>query len=60
MAISETRILKDTNLSKNINIYNCSVKFTPSESHAGGTLLYINNKLSYKLRQDLCIYNRVS
>ena len=23
---------------------------------AGGTLLYINNKLSYKLRQDLCIY----
>ena len=23
---------------------------------AGGTLLYINNKLSYKLRQNLCIY----
>ena len=29
---------------------------TPTESHAGGTILYINNKLSYKLRQYLCIY----
>ena len=47
---------KDTNLSKNINIYNYSVKFTPTESQAGGTLLCINNKLSHKLRQDLCIY----
>ena len=59
IAISESRILKDTNLSylsKNINIYNYSIEFTPTESHAGGTLLYINNKLSYKLRQDLCIY----
>ena len=55
IAISESRILKDTNLSKNINIYNSSVEFTPTESHADGTLLYINNKLSYKLRQDLCI-----
>ena len=53
IAISESRILKDTNLSKNINIYNYSVEFTPTESHAGGTLLHINNKLSYKLRQDL-------
>ena len=56
IAISISIILKDTNLSKNINIYNYSVEFTPTESHAGGTLLYINNKLSYKLRQDLCIY----
>ena len=56
IVISESRILTDTNLSKNININNYSVEFTPTESHAGGTLLYINNKLSYKLRQDLCIY----
>ena len=56
IAISESRILKDTNLSKNINIYNYSVEFTQTESQAGGTLLYINNKLSYKLRQDLCTY----
>ena len=56
IAISKSRILKDTNLSKNINIYNYTVEFTPTESHAGGTLIYINNKLSYKLGQDLCIY----
>ena len=56
IAISESRILKDTYLSKNIKIYNYSVEFTPTESHAGRTLLYINNKLSYKLGQDLCIY----
>ena len=35
---------------------NYSAEFTPTESHASRTLLYINNKLSYKLRQDLCIY----
>ena len=56
IATSESRILQDTNLSKNINIDNYSVEFTPTESRAGGTLLYINNKLSYKLRKDPCIY----
>ena len=56
IAISESKILKDTNLSKNINIYNYSVEFTPTEFLAVGTLLYINNKLSSKLKQDLCIY----
>ena len=55
IAISEFKILKDTNLSKNINIYNYSVEFTPTEFQAGGTLLYVNKKLSHKLRQDLCI-----
>ena len=28
----------------------------PTESAAGGTLLYISNHLSYKPRNDLCIY----
>ena len=32
IAISESRILKDTNLSENINIYNYSAEFTPTES----------------------------
>ena len=41
IAISESRIVKDTNLSKNINIHNYSVEFIPTDSHAGGTLLYI-------------------
>ena len=39
-----------------IYIYNYSIKFTPTESHAGGTLLYINNKLSCKCGQNLCIF----
>ena len=56
IAISESRILKDKNVSTNININNYSTEFTPTETHADETLLYINNKLSYKLRQFLCIY----
>ena len=56
IGISESRILKNTNSSKNINIYNYSLEFTLNESQAGGPLLFINNKLFYKLRQDLCIY----
>ena len=39
-----------------IYIFNYSVKFSPTESHAGGTLLFINNKLPYRPRQDLFIY----
>ena len=37
-------------------MYNYSTEFTATESHVSGTLLYIDNKLFYKLRQDLCIY----
>ena len=40
---------------KNLQYYYYSIEFTPTESHVGGTLRYINGKLSYKLRQDLCI-----
>ena len=46
IAISESRILKDTDLYKTITIFNYSVEFTPNDIHAGGILLYINNKLS--------------
>ena len=46
-------ILKYSNLSENINI-NYPIEFTSTGSHAGGTLLYINNELSYKHRQVLC------
>ena len=37
-------------------MYNYFIEFTAIEFHAGGTLLYVKNKLSCKLRQDLCIY----
>ena len=56
IAVDESSIIKDTNLSKKINIYNHSIEFTQTKSYAAGTLLYIKNKLFYKLRQDLCIY----
>ena len=53
VAVSETRISKKTLLTSNINLQNCSFEFTPTESNAGGTLLYIANHLSYKPRTDL-------
>ena len=33
-------------------------EFTPSETYAGGTLLYIANHLSYKCQNDLNIYKK--
>ena len=56
IAISETRLLKNTNIVKNINIPNFSYEFTPTESTAGGTLLYIADNLAYQKRNDLNIY----
>ena len=35
---------------------NFSFEFTPTESSAGGTLLYVTNHLSYKPCLDLNIY----
>ena len=56
IAISETRIRKNTNILKNINIPNFSYEFTPTESTAGGTLSYITEHLAYQKRNDLNIY----
>ena len=43
-------------MTSNINLNNYSFEFTPTESTAGGTLLYIANHLSYKSRNDLNLY----
>ena len=56
VAVSETRIMKKTSLTSNISLNNYSFEFTPTESTAGGTLLYIANHLSYKSRNDLNLY----
>ena len=56
ITISESRIKKNTNFTNNINLVDYCLEHTPTESHAGGTLLYINNKLSYKPRNDLNLY----
>ena len=55
IAISETRITKQVSLLNNLNLNNCSFEFTPTETSAGGTLLYIGNHLSYKCRNNLNI-----
>ena len=50
IAISETRIIKQVSLLNNLNLNNYSFEFTPADTSAGGTLLYIANHLSYKCR----------
>ena len=55
-AVTETRITKQTSLSTNVNLRNYAIEFTPTESSAGGTLLYIASHLSYKPRPDFNIY----
>ena len=56
IAMSETRISKNISLPNNLTMNNFSFEFTPTESSAGGTLLYVANHLSYKPRLDLNIY----
>ena len=58
IAISETRITKNVNKITNININNYAYEFTPTESSAGGNLIYVANHLAYKPRTDLQIYKR--
>ena len=59
IAITETRIRKNTSVTQNIELSNYSFEHTPTESSAGGTLLYIANHLSYKTRSNLNIYKNV-
>ena len=56
IVISESRIKKDKSPIDSLNLKGYSHESCPTESAAGGTLLYISNNLSYKPRNDLCIY----
>ena len=58
IAVSETRITRNASLLNNLNLNNYSFEFTPTETCAGGALLYIANHLSYKCRNDLNIYKK--
>jgi hypothetical protein len=42
----------------NLNIFNYTIEHTPTEASAGGALLYISNKHSYKIRNDLNIHKK--
>ena len=57
LAVKETRIKKDSSSSINLQLSNYSNEHTPTESSAGGTLLYISKRLSYQLRNDLRLYD---
>ena len=56
IAVSETRITKETSLTININLKNYSIEFTPTDSSAGDMLLYIVSHMFYKSRPDFNIY----
>ena len=45
-------------LTSNLSLNNYSLELTPTETSAGGTLLYFTNHLSYKPRNDLNIYTK--
>ena len=60
IAISETRITRQVSLLNNLNLNNYSFEFIPTETSAGGTLLYIANHLSYKCHNDLNIYKKMN
>ena len=59
LAITETRIKKDSSSPINLQLSNYSTEHTPTELSGGGTLLYISKRLSYQLRNDLRLYDPV-
>ena len=56
LGISESRILKSQSLNTNVSLQNYVIEQIPTESTAGGALLYINKKHSYKTCPNLAIY----
>ena len=48
IAISESRSKSSMYITTNIDLTNYSIEYTQTESHAGGTLLYISNNIAYK------------
>ena len=56
LGISDSRILKSQSLNTNVSLQNYVIEQTPTESTAGGALLYINKRHSYKTCPDLAIY----
>lgn len=51
----DKKLNKKRNLS-NLEIQGYSIEQTPTEANAGVVLMYISNKIKYKIRTDLCIY----
>ena len=58
IGISESRLQKRKQHITNISLPNYVCEHTPTESSKGGTLLYLDKNLKYKLRKDLNIYHK--
>ena len=58
IGISESRLQKSKQHITNISLPNYVYEHTPTESSKGGTLLYLDKNLKYKLRKDLNIYHK--
>ena len=55
--ISESRISMKNSLTTNIDIPGYNTEQPPTESSAGGSLIHISQKLSYKVRKDLQMHS---
>ena len=58
IGISETRLQRGKQPITNISLPNYVYEHTPTESGKGGTLLYIDKNIKYKLCNDLNIYEK--
>ena len=58
IGISESRLQKSKQNTTNISLPNYVYEHTPTESSKGGTLLYLDKNLKYKIRKDLNIYHK--
>ena len=56
IAISESRIKSNVDITTKINLPNYSFKYTPTENNSGEALLYIFNNITYKPKKELNIY----
>ena len=57
LAITESCIKEDSLSLINLQLDNYSVDHTPTETSAGGTLLYMSKRVSYQLRNDQKFYH---
>ena len=56
IGITECRLRKNREVLSNIDLNDYSFEFTTTESTKGGTLIYIQNGLRYKICKDLNLY----
>ena len=56
IGITECRLRKNREILSNIDLNDYFFKFIAAESTKGGTLIYIENDLTYKIRKDLNLY----